>query len=289
MRSGLITIRKLNYDTIEREEKIIDSISPYVYTNRYKNPNVRDPRYRGFMNDYVLVKGSRLYVFNKPISQREQNLIFGKENGSSRFMKKIKRQRKRNKLHYFKVKYESKWIDSINKEWKSDYIFYDIFLENDQIAVAEKRDKIPGTETTETNTKVFIRYIFLQDTFMILTPITNWNRASFRQSVIAGLANETVSSNHDNIFILKLECPKSINKNKYELVFDLKKSGSNTIKIIKNKNEEFICPYRIKGKYIYIETPPIPEFAKGKIDSKISKIKFKVHTTNHIYEMPSQL
>ncbi|MEN8929475.1 MAG: hypothetical protein ABF242_04330 [Flavobacteriales bacterium] len=286
MSNNTIKIRKISYDTVSERRNFIDSISPYWYMNRYKNPKVKDPRYTGFLSDYVLVKGRRFYVFNKPISSRDQRKISNRE--SSKFFKKMKRLRKRNKLHYFKFTYDSKWFDSLNREWKNDYTVLDLYENNMKIAEGIKRTKIPETETTTTNKKVYIRYVILQDTIMLLTPIENWNRRNFSRTTLANLTTELMQSDRKSIFELRLKCTKSINYNTYQFIFDLKKSRSNKVKILQNNDRKFVCNYTIKGKNIYIENPPIPEFAMGKIDSKISKIKFKIHSTNHIYAISAQ-
>ena len=280
-----IKIRKLNYDTISYEETFTDSISSYVYTNRYGKGKITNPRYNGFLNDYVLIKGNRLYVFNKAISERDQRKSAGRKT-RGRFWKKMKRLKQRNKIHYFKISFLDSWVDSINKEFENDYDVFDVFHDNEKIAEDVKRTKIADTENIITNTKVYARYIILKDTFHILTRNNDFSQNSvWSTNVLLNLNSELTQTENESIFTLNLTCPKSINYDNYEFKFDLKNSGKNVVKIIKNEAEEFICPYKIKGKYIYIENPPIPGFAKGRIDNKISKIKFKIHTANHIYSM----
>jgi hypothetical protein len=272
-------------------ETITDSISIYIYYDRYDKKNksdktkkTKDPKFSGLINDYVLLRGSKIYIFNTPISEKDQKLFRNKM--SSKFWKKMKRLKKRNKIHYFKVSCDKRWMDSVNKEFENDYSVLDVYHDSMKIAEGVKKTKIPDTEKNITNTKVYVRYVIFNDTFMILTRNNTLNQnGGGSTNILLDLSSELIQAKDESIFTLNLTCPKSINHDNYELKFDLKNSGNNEVIIIKNKTEEYPCSYKIKGKYIYIENPPIIEFSVGKIDSKISKIKFKIHSTNHIYSM----
>jgi hypothetical protein len=291
MQSGTIKIRKLNYDTLSHEETLVDSTSQYIYQDRYDKKNksnkleeIKDPKFKGCINDYVILKGNKIYVFNTPISEKDQELSRSKM--SSKFWKKMKRLKKRNQIHFFKVACNTKWIDSINSEFENDYVVYDVYHDEDKIAKRVKKIKIPGTEKITDNEKKYARYIILNDTFMVLTSNTFSNRNQmWTLDVLINLNSNLLQSDDNSIFNLHLTCNKSIDYHTYEIIFDLKNSGKNEVKIIRDETEEFICTYTIKKKNIYIDNPPIPEFAKGKINSKISKIKFKIHSTNHVYSM----
>ena len=90
------------------------------------------------MNDYVLIKGNNFYVFNKPISKRDQKKSRGKKT-KSKFWRKIKRLKRKNKIHYFKISFKDKWIDSTNKEYENDYTVSDVF--DGEFKIAESINK----------------------------------------------------------------------------------------------------------------------------------------------------
>ena len=273
---GVIKVRKLSYDTISSVSKELDSISP-GWDDSEKHIHTKMPHFKGYLNDYILLRSGNVYVFNKPISKRDQGRTFAKHE-SKKFWKKIRRLKKRGKIHYFKVRNGRGWVDSSYRQFFNDYRTSDIFYPESEIIAETIEEKIDSTLETKTRTDNFVRYVIFGDTFHF--PVTSNGRSNV---VLENLKFELTDSTNDEAFLLELNCDKTINKNTYEFQFDLRNSSSNTVKIIKNGTETFICNYRIKNRKIKIENPPIPEFAEGKVNSRLNRIRFKIHSTTHEY------
>ena len=279
---NVIKVRKLNNDTVSSVFKRLDSNTVPVRKVRLKDKRIVKPKYKGFITDYMLLKGSRLYVFNKPISARQQEQFYSKK--YKKFWKKIKRQKRRNKLHYFKISLTKAFIDSVNNEYHNDYQKSEIFEPYDDKLVGVTEEKIENTLEIRKNIRGFAEYVILGDTLSIPMGNPLLSNCGRSQCFLSYLTTELEKETYRDTLILKLNCPKTINYNSYRFEFDLKNTESNTVKIIENNSIVYICNYSIKGRKILIDNPPIPEFREGKINSRITRIRFKIHTTNHTYQ-----
>ena len=79
--------------------------------------------------------------------------------------------------------------------------------------------------------------------------------------------------------------PKTIYKDNYKIEFNINNLSEQKVKIIRNNTEIFICKYKIKNKYIYIENPPAAELNKGKFNSKKTRLRFNIHNTKHEFNL----
>lgn len=278
MNRGVIVVRKyVEFDTIITVIKKVDSTTK---ARLYKGKEHTLPKLYGFLNDNVLLSGSRMYVFNEALPEKLKKKY--KRSDSRRFFAKIRRMQKRGALDYVKLKIPRKITDSIYREYYYDYKVYELKRKDSPVVMFLKEEKIQGTKTSKTKIDTYLNVTLLDDT--ITSGLWNTgNRSSSTDAIKEKIHRKIVDTTNNDFLVSNLKCPKVINGVGYEFQFDLKQYTKNQVRIVTTTGEEYICNYTIKGKKIVIENPPIAYFKKGKFNTKKTRLRFKIRNANYDY------
>jgi hypothetical protein len=263
MNRGVIVVRKyVEFDTLIT---IITKLDSTRKARLYKGRENRLPKLYGFLNDNVLLSGSRMYVFNEALPSKLKKKY--NRSDSKPFFAKIRRMQKRGALDYVKLKIPRKITDSIYREYSNDYRVYELKRKDSPVVMFLKEEKIQGTKKSETKIDAYLNVSILNDTISS-GYFNTGNRNSTTDELKEKIHRKIVDTSNHKFLVSKLNCPKVINGVGYEFQFDLKQYTKNQVRIITSTGEEYICNYTIKGKKIEIENPPIAYSKRGKFNTK---------------------
>jgi len=280
--TGVIKIRKLRTDYLrtEREDKVLDSVSEMKKINTSYKKLYKSYTFNGFVYSNVLSYNRRIYFFSQDFSEKDKSLISNKKE-KRKFWEKVKKLKRKNKIHYFKIPFYVEWNDSMKTEYSSKYkiVEFNHPETNELVSFEKTRVPEPGTSKNIWRKKVEIK---MDDDSLSFERREGSSWTSVRDGF---LAEVKFRFKEKNMFVRDYVSFKSIYKNKYSIQIDLKKMTTNQLTIIKNGNEKFVCDYKVKGNKIFIENPPIAELEKGKFMKSKTIIKFKIHNIWHEYKL----
>lgn len=264
--SGKIVVRKnIIADTVIKYIKTTDSVS--IKANNIDEKRISSNYYENLSGAFDIWFGrTKIYFINKSFKSSTAP--------GNKSIKKLKRKAKKNKLHFFELKYDITRIDSIQKEHLSIYKETRIKEPNkNEIIIVDSNFK---KETNTTIKKSLNSLAFFPLQIELFDSTIN-NSSSIKDILFIFLVKNDLKWTLNSV--------KTIYKDYYKIQFNLNNLKENKLTIIRNQNEEYICNYKIKNRYLFIENPPIAELSKGKFNSKKTHLRFKIHNTNHDFNL----
>lgn len=267
MRGKIVVRKKSENKNISSLKSLLDSVSTSV--NKVYYNTSRSKTVSTFTAGSSLSNTSYTEISSSIFAKKRKLLITNKKFNIKR---DAKRKEKRGRLHYFEPKYRLFRIDTIKTEFHSIHEVIDSFNTN-----TNKYETIytsqPGTQKKILNSIITTNYLcVLNDT------VINNNKSEGVTDILTVFFMDTTQIKW------RMTSPKKINKNRYQIEFDLKNLNKNTITFIKNNSDIITCSYKIKNRYIYIENPPEAELSKGKFNTKKTSLKFRIHKTTHEFK-----